>query len=152
MIKYGNYYSSIIYRQDRKVSWQGDHHRIDFSWFSDTIMRINSSLVLLSKTKGIYWFSNYPHVWIVKTNYTFMSFLTAKFKLIIFWCQFCRVFCHFCQYLFTSNRQIELAHNLLIYRVKAEAERARGTIRTLSNDIWGFLEILEPRKPKQSLF
>ena len=114
-------------------------------------MRINSSLVLLSKTKGKYWFSNYPHVWIVKTNYTFMSFLTAKFKLIIFWCQFCRVFCHFCQYLFTSNRQIELAHNLLIYRVKAEAERARGTIRTLSNDIWGFLEILEPRKPKQSL-
>ena len=36
---------------------------------------------------------------------------------------------------FTPNIQNGLARNLLQHRVKAEAGRARGTIRTLSNDI-----------------
>ena len=130
-----------------------------FGWLADKtsiefIFQVSAFLPLLGIIAGFLpnTQKRSVEVWSVKMNYTFMSFLTAKFKLIIFWCQFCSVICHFCQYLFTPNRQIELAHNLLIYRVKAEAERARGTIRTLSNDIWGFLEILEPRKPKQSLF
>lgn len=60
--------------------------------------------------------------------------LAAKFKLIIHCCQFCRIFSQNWQKLFTPNLQTGLARNLLLHRVKAEAERARGTTRTLSND------------------
>lgn len=60
--------------------------------------------------------------------------LVVKFKLIIHCCQFCRIFSQNWQKLFIPNLQTGLARNLLLHRVKAEAERARGTTRTLSND------------------
>lgn len=69
-----------------------------------------------------------------KTGFKKYEVLAAKFKLIIHCCQFCRIFSQNWQKLFTPNLQTGLARNLLLHRVKAEAERARGTTRTLSND------------------
>lgn len=60
--------------------------------------------------------------------------LTAKFKLIILNANLTEFLPRLAK-LFTPNIQNGLARNLLLHRVKAEAERARGTIRTLSNDI-----------------
>lgn len=63
------------------------------------------------------------------------NILAEMIKLIILSCHFCSIYCQFWQKPFTPDIKIHLAHNLLIHKMKAEAERAMGTLRTLSNGI-----------------
>ena len=122
-------------------------------WRNFSVVRVTRSIPCSCQRRHstFYIGEAYHQHYYEKTGFKKYEVLAAKFKLIIHCCQFCRIFSQNWQKLFTPNLQTGLARNLLLHRVKAEAERARGTTRTLSNDSWGFLEILEPRKPKQSL-
>ena len=62
----------------------------------------------------------------IKLDLKKLEVVAVKLKLIILWCQFYRVFCQSWHKLFTYSIKNSVAHNLLIHKMRAEAERARG--------------------------